>query len=342
MASASIVENFTTRVLRGDRLGIVGANGAGKTTLVNLLTGALAPDCGKVRFGANLEMATLDQSRASLDPGTHLAGRADRRRLRLRRDQRRAASCRRLHEGLSVQARTGAHADRQALGRRARAPACSRARWRSRRTFSCSTSRPTISISKRSICCEEMLADYPGTLIVVSHDRDFLDRVATCVLIERRRRPLDRICRRLFRHGRAARHGRRDAGARAAARAETKEKPAPREKRGDKPKLSFKEQHALATLPGKIDELRRTSARSCSDCSTTRSSMRAIRRNSRRRAKHSPCCKPTSPRPKMSGSRWKSSARNRAVKLEDFRSTAAQWKSSMRVLPLVIDVIKTA
>ena len=51
-----IVDNFTTRVLRGDRLGIVGANGAGKTTLVNLLTGALAPDSGKVKLGANLEI----------------------------------------------------------------------------------------------------------------------------------------------------------------------------------------------------------------------------------------------------------------------------------------------
>ena len=54
-----VVENFTTRVLRGDRLGIVGANGAGKTTLVNLLTGTLAPDTGKIRHGANLAMATL-------------------------------------------------------------------------------------------------------------------------------------------------------------------------------------------------------------------------------------------------------------------------------------------
>ena len=67
-----IVEDFSTRVMRGDRLGIIGANGAGKTTLVNLLTGNLPPDSGKVRLGAGLAMATLEQSRASLDPASTL------------------------------------------------------------------------------------------------------------------------------------------------------------------------------------------------------------------------------------------------------------------------------
>ena len=61
------------RVMRGDRIGIVGANGAGKTTLLNLLTGALAPDAGTVRLGANVALATLDQGRASLAPPTTLA-----------------------------------------------------------------------------------------------------------------------------------------------------------------------------------------------------------------------------------------------------------------------------
>ena len=63
-----IVTNFSTRVIRGDRLGIVGANGAGKTTLIRMLTGQLEPDSGRVRLGSNLELATLDQRRASLDP----------------------------------------------------------------------------------------------------------------------------------------------------------------------------------------------------------------------------------------------------------------------------------
>ena len=66
----AIVKDFSIRVARGDRLGIIGANGAGKTTLVNLITGVLAADSGAIRLGASLEMATLDQRRASLEPTT--------------------------------------------------------------------------------------------------------------------------------------------------------------------------------------------------------------------------------------------------------------------------------
>ncbi len=68
-----IVKDFSVRILRGDRVGIVGPNGAGKTTLLNLLTGRLEPDTGAIRIGSNVEVATLDQARASLQPTTTLA-----------------------------------------------------------------------------------------------------------------------------------------------------------------------------------------------------------------------------------------------------------------------------
>src|SRR5690606_26959024 len=68
-----IVRDFTTRIMRGDRIGIVGPNGSGKTTLVRMLTGELAPDSGKLTLGAGLRMAALDQSRDSLDPDATLS-----------------------------------------------------------------------------------------------------------------------------------------------------------------------------------------------------------------------------------------------------------------------------
>src|SRR5205814_4174185 len=64
----AIVRDFSTRIQRGDRIGIVGPNGSGKTTLISMLTGTLAPDTGAVRLGSNLAVATLNQHRDSLDP----------------------------------------------------------------------------------------------------------------------------------------------------------------------------------------------------------------------------------------------------------------------------------
>ncbi len=82
---AVIVADFSIRILRKDRVGIVGPNGAGKTTLVKLLTGALESDGGDLKLGANLAMATLDQSRAGLDPEATRGRRPDRRPWRYRR-----------------------------------------------------------------------------------------------------------------------------------------------------------------------------------------------------------------------------------------------------------------
>ncbi len=68
-----IVSDFSTRINRADRIGIVGPNGSGKTTLLSLLTGTLAPDTGSVRIGTNIEMASLEQDRDSLNPNWTLA-----------------------------------------------------------------------------------------------------------------------------------------------------------------------------------------------------------------------------------------------------------------------------
>lgn len=254
-----IVDNFTTRVLRGDRLGIVGANGAGKTTLVNLLTGALAPDSGKVKLGANLDMATLDQSRASLKPDTTLqdaltGGGSD--TVEINGERRHVVGYMKDFLFKPEQARTpigklsGGERGRLMLARALAKP-----------SNLLVLDEPTNDLDLETLdLLEEMLADYPGTLIVVSHDRDFLDRVATSVLMsegdgrwfEYAGGYSDMIAQRGM--GVEAR------GADAAMRETGKEKSAKEKTVNDKPaqktKLSFKEQHALATLPKKMDELR--------------------------------------------------------------------------------------
>ncbi len=250
-----IVDHFTTRVLRGDRLGVVGANGAGKTTLVNLLTGALAPDYGKLRLGANLAMATLEQSRSSLAPEKTLqdaltGGGSD--YVEINGERRHVVGYMKDFLFKPEQARTpigklsGGERGRLMLARALAQP-----------SNLLVLDEPTNDLDLETLdLLEEMLADYPGTLIVVSHDRDFLDRVASSVLmsegdgkwIEYAGGYSDMVAQRGA--------GVEPRGGAVAPAREPKEKAAPRVKPAGKPKLSFKEQHLLATLPAKMEELR--------------------------------------------------------------------------------------
>ena len=250
-----IVENFSTRILRGDRLGIVGANGAGKTTLIRLLTGVLAPDRGKVRLGAGLAMATLDQSRASLDSQTTLqealtGGGSD--FVEVNGERRHVVGYMKDFLFKPEQARTpigklsGGERGRLMLARALAQP-----------SNLLVLDEPTNDLDLETLdLLEEMLADYPGTLIVVSHDRDFLDRVATSVLMsEGDGRWIE------YAGGYSDMVAQRGVGVQAresaaAPRTEPKEKAAPRVKTASKTRLSFKEQHQLSTLPARMDELR--------------------------------------------------------------------------------------
>jgi ATP-binding cassette subfamily F protein uup len=250
-----IVENFSTRVMRGDRLGIVGANGAGKTTLIKMLTGALAPDQGSVRLGAALAMATLDQSRASLDPQTTLkdaltGGGSD--FVEVNGERKHIIGYMRDFLFGPEQARTpigrlsGGERGRLLLARALAMP-----------SNLLVLDEPTNDLDLETLdLLEEMLADYPGTLIVVSHDRDFLDRVATSVLMsEGNGRWLE------YAGGYSDMVAQRGEGVQArsaalAQRTEEKPKAAAKQKSASKPRLTFAEQHALTTLPAKMEELR--------------------------------------------------------------------------------------
>jgi ATP-binding cassette subfamily F protein uup len=177
-----IVKEFSTRILRGDRIGLVGANGAGKTTLLNLLMGKLEPDQGRIRRGTNLAMTTLEQKRDSLDPTMSLAdtlsgGSGD--RIVVNGENRHVVSYMKDFLFSPEQARTPVGT--LSGGERARLLLALALANPSNLLV---LDEPTNDLDLETLdLLEEMLADYQGTLIVVSHDRDFLDRVATAIIV---------------------------------------------------------------------------------------------------------------------------------------------------------------
>jgi ATP-binding cassette subfamily F protein uup len=177
----TIIEGFSIRVNRGDRIGVVGPNGAGKTTLVNLLTGASPPDSGSIRFGANIEMATLDQHRESLNPKSTLAealtgGRGD--HVMVGDKPRHVVSY--MKDFLFAQEQMRTPLEVLSGGERGRLML---ARALAKPSNLLVLDEPTNDLDLETLdVLEEMLGDYEGTVILISHDRDFLDRVVTSVI----------------------------------------------------------------------------------------------------------------------------------------------------------------
>src|SRR5258707_1467776 len=177
-----IVEGFSIRVQRGDRIGIVGPNGAGKTTLVDMLTGAKPPDTGTIRFGVNIEMATLDQHRESLDPKSTLAealtgGRGD--HVMVGGKPKHVVSY--MKDFLFAQEQMRTPLEVLSGGERGRLML---ARALAKPSNLLILDEPTNDLDLETLdVLEEMLGDYEGTVILISHDRDFLDRVVTSVIV---------------------------------------------------------------------------------------------------------------------------------------------------------------
>jgi ABC transport system ATP-binding/permease protein len=254
--SRAIVKNLSLRILRGDRLGLIGANGAGKTTLVNLLTGALPPDRGSVRHGANLLLAALDQGRASLDPGTLLkdaltGGGSD--FVEINGEPKHVAGYMKDFLFGPEQARTPI--GRLSGGERGRLML---ARVLARPSNLLVLDEPTNDLDLETLdLLQDMLGDYKGTLLIVSHDRDFLDRLTTSVLVaEGGGLWLE------YAGGYSDMAAQRGAGVGGAPvslappAAKDKPKTAAAQPRKPRPRLSFKEKHMLDTLPARIEELR--------------------------------------------------------------------------------------
>ncbi len=178
---ATVVKDLNLRVMRGDRLGLVGPNGAGKTTILKLLTGALEPDGGTIRLGSNLELVTLDQRRDELNPNWTLqdaltGGRGD--QVVINGKARHVASYMKDFLFLPEQRLTPLRV--LSGGERARLML---ARALAKPSNVLVLDEPTNDLDLETLdLLQELLADYPGTVLLVSHDRDFLDRVVTSVL----------------------------------------------------------------------------------------------------------------------------------------------------------------
>jgi ABC transport system ATP-binding/permease protein len=244
----AIVDRLDLRVLRGDRLGIVGANGAGKTTLLRLLTGLEQPDRGTIQLGSSLEMVTLDQQRRALDPSRTLAdtltnGGGD--TVQVGDEKRHVIGYMKEFLFRPEQARTpvgvlsGGERGRLML-------ACALARPSNLLVLD----EPTNDLDLETLdLLQEMLAAYPGTVLLVSHDRDFLDRVCTSVLaaagdgrwIEYAGGYSDMIAQ-----------GGQLGGGSAAMPAVAPPPATPKREKAASRKLSFKDRHALDNLPKQI------------------------------------------------------------------------------------------
>ena len=252
-----IVAPFSIRVHRGDRIGLVGPNGAGKTTLLKMLTGQLEPDSGTVRLGTNLEIATLDQKREDLDPEDTLAhyltdGRGE--TLLVNGEQRHVAGYMKDFLFQPEQMRTPIK--NLSGGERARLIL---ARIMAKPSNLLILDEPTNDLDIETLdLLQEIVAGYNGTVILVSHDRDFLDRTVTSTIapadpeapdgrwIEYAGGYSDMLAQR-----RGAQEERRRSERQAREKAEATS-PA-----GDAPKnrgkLSFKQKFALENLPKDIE-----------------------------------------------------------------------------------------
>jgi len=256
-----LVDDLSTTVLRGDRVGIVGPNGAGKSTLLKILLGELKPERGEVTLGTGLQVAYFDQHRSRLDDRLSALDNVAEGREYIELDGQRKHILGYLQDFLFTPARARAPITRLSGGERNRLLL---AKLFAQPSNLLVMDEPTNDLDVETLeLLEELLAGYPGTLLLVSHDRDFLDSVVTSTLV-------------LEGDGRVGEYvggysdwlRQRPAGDRrpgegrnppAAAAAEAPAVPPPdagaRAGDGPKRKLSYRDQRELERLPARIEQL---------------------------------------------------------------------------------------
>ncbi|MAI10407.1 MAG: elongation factor 3 [Rhodospirillaceae bacterium TMED167] len=257
-----IVNSFSARILRGDRVGIVGPNGAGKTTLLNMLIGKTAPDEGSAYLGSAVELAALDQRREALKPAETLSdvltgGRGD--MVTVNGQQKHVIGY--MKDFLFAPEQAGTPVRELSGGERGRLVL---AEALARPSNLLVLDEPTNDLDLETLdLLQEMLTEYPGTVLLVSHDRDFLDRVATSIIAS------DGAGGWLeYAGGYSDMEAQRGADITASRSLKAATKSANEISSSapvEKAKLSYKDVYALETLPGQIADLECTIA----DCHKT-------------------------------------------------------------------------
>jgi ATP-binding cassette subfamily F protein uup len=176
-----IIDNLSTRIMRGDRIGVIGPNGAGKTTLLNLILGKLEPDTGTVKIGTQLGVAYFDQLREHLDPEKSVIDNVAEGRQEIDINNRKRHVISYLQDFLFAPERARSPVKSLSGGE------CNRlllARIFSKPSNIMVLDEPTNDLDVETLeLLEELLSNYKGTLLLVSHDRQFLDQVVTSCLV---------------------------------------------------------------------------------------------------------------------------------------------------------------
>jgi ATP-binding cassette subfamily F protein uup len=177
----SIVSDFSTKIMRGDRVGLIGPNGSGKTTLMRLLLGQLAPQSGSVRHGTNLEVAYFDQLHAELDENQSVRNSIRDGSDTIEINGKRKHVIGYLEDFLFTSEQAAMPVSRLSGGERNRLLL---ARLLTKPSNVLVMDEPTNDLDIETLeLLENLLLEYPGTLLLVSHDREFLNNVVTSTLV---------------------------------------------------------------------------------------------------------------------------------------------------------------